>query len=446
MDGARNALRNTLHYHDSMVGPPSRRRLAPALLVPVALIASCADVIGLDSVNRVQCVGDCDAAPFDAEASDVTKDGPKPSADAGHHADSGAATDSPVGDTGKGDVVKSCTASAECPTGEACDTTTGMCTTACSSTQACNGGCCDGTMCVPGTKPSACGLSAMCASCVSDTSGNACLASGSCGCENASDCPTDEACDATTHVCSSTCSATQTCNGGCCNAGTCAAGTGQTACGATGGVCASCPTGQECASGACVCDSVSCPSGCCKGGSGGTCEAYASESTSSCGTGGASCAPCGSGDYCDAKGACLTATPQVIPFLVASLGGAWGTGGCMTTTELGTTTVGATLTASWTDTTGDPTAAVQLALNWKFLCSPGAYSVTINGSNLGAGTVPATSCVCNATSPETTSQTFSSGFSIVAYGSNTITLMVTGDAWIGIENSGSYALEVTVTP
>jgi hypothetical protein len=216
------------------------------------------------------------------------------------------------------------------------------------------------------------------------------------------------------------------------------------ACGATGAACALCPAGQECnTSGACVCDSASCPAGCCSGGSGGTCESYAAESNGSCGTGGATCAAC-SGQICNGAGACVTASPQIIPFLVAGLTGSWGIAGCGTPTELGTDVVGATLSATWTDTTNDAASQVTLALNWKFTCTGSTYTVTINGASLGAGDEPATNCLCSASG--TTTQTFSSGFSIVPLGTNTLTLTNMAADYLGIMDNGSYALEVTVTP
>ena len=55
-----------------------------------------------------------------------------------------------------------------------------------------------------------------------------------------------------------------------------------------------CAAGQESQQehGTVVCDATSCPNGCC---SGSTCVPYASEWNSSCGTGGAACAACASG-------------------------------------------------------------------------------------------------------------------------------------------------------
>ena len=141
-------------------------------------------------------------------------------------------------------------------------------------------------------------------------------------------------------------------------------------------------------------------------------------------------------------------TPQTINFPVASTGGNWGLGGCGSASERGTTTNGAIITASWTDTTGDSVGTIAISLHWKFCCTPTSYTVTINGANLGGGTLAATNCVCNASSYQTTTQTFSSGFSIVANGTNTVTITETtgGYSWIGFMDSSGWAISITDTP
>jgi hypothetical protein len=59
------------------------------------------------------------------------------------------------------------------------------------------------------------------------------------------DCPEHFACDATTLRCTTKCSATQPCRGGCCKGGTCQPGTDANACGHDGMSCESCtPTGD----------------------------------------------------------------------------------------------------------------------------------------------------------------------------------------------------------
>jgi hypothetical protein len=139
-----------------------------------------------------------------------------------------------------------------------------------------------------------------------------------------------------------------------------------------------------------------------------------------------------------------TGTSYTASWVVASTSG-WGTGGCGTATERGTTTSGDALQASWTDTRGASTATVTLNMNWKFYCSPSSYTVTINGVSYGAGTLPAASCVCNGTPFATTSQTFT-GVAINAGGTNTIRLTETtgGYSWIGVLDYNGYAFQVTV--
>jgi hypothetical protein len=54
------------------------------------------------------------------------------------------------------------------------------------------------------------------------------------------DCPEHSACDATTLRCTTKCSDSQPCRGGCCSGGTCQPGTEATACGHDGMLCSSC--------------------------------------------------------------------------------------------------------------------------------------------------------------------------------------------------------------
>jgi hypothetical protein len=153
---------------------------------------------------------------------------------------------------------------------------------------------------------------------------------GGAGCESSAACLVGQACDTATGQCTSACSPTQTCNGGCCNGGTCALGTAPTACGPAGATCHSCTgaaAGSEClANGTCGCKSASdcpehqacdttaractdvcslaqpCNGGCC---SGGACAA--GTSSIACGSTGATCASCTgltTGDACLADGAC----------------------------------------------------------------------------------------------------------------------------------------------
>ena len=155
---------------------------------------------------------------------------------------------------------------------------------ACNATS-CPNGCCTSTgTCQPysGQSSTSCGTAgAMCAGC---GGGQAC-ASGVCSCGGG-------AC------------------AGCCNGSTCEALSSEsnTSCGSGGAACKGCPTGQECntTTGQCVCDAASCPGGCCNGGPTGTCEVFASESNTSCGVPGATCAGCGAGLECNkSTGACV---------------------------------------------------------------------------------------------------------------------------------------------
>src|SRR5205814_136706 len=82
-----------------------------------------------------------------------------------------------------------------------------------------------------------------------DAKGKACLASGSCGCSVTTDCAKGKACDVAAKTCTSACSATQPCNGGCCKAGTCVYGGDPKSCGDDGLACNDCatsPSGNSC--------------------------------------------------------------------------------------------------------------------------------------------------------------------------------------------------------
>lgn len=124
-------------------------------------------------------------------------------------------------------------------------------------------GCCaldEGRLrCLSGTEPAACGAK-----------GTACSNCGSDG----------RACNPATRVCGTTSCNAATCQG-CCVGEKCLPGTVPSACGASGGKCSSCATGQTCETG---------------GGAGGRCEG-----TSTCGPG--NCDGC-----CTAAGQCVTGT------------------------------------------------------------------------------------------------------------------------------------------
>jgi hypothetical protein len=111
-----------------------------------------------------------------------------------------------------------------------------------------------------------------------------------------------------------TCDATS-CAGGCCNGTTCVAYASQSTsqCGTGGVACAACTGSDTCnGSGVCTpptpsCDATSCSGGCCDGT---TCLPYASQTDGQCGTSGAACAACASGKDC-VSGSCLLPTCDV---------------------------------------------------------------------------------------------------------------------------------------
>ncbi len=157
------------------------------------------------------------------------------------------------------------------------------------------------------------------------------------GCTGASGCPVGEACNLTSHLCTTACTASQPCNGTCCSGTTCQQTESPTACGAGGTVCASCTAadaGTTCVAGACGCNnaddcavgeacsashvcttacsgSEACHGGCC--GSGGTCVTGTADDA--CGASGTTCGTC-AGDSVGTKcvvitngGACGCAGP-----------------------------------------------------------------------------------------------------------------------------------------
>ncbi len=115
-----------------------------------------------------------------------------------------------------------CATSSDCADGEVCDPSARRCGKSC-KTHSCTSGCCSSEgVCLAGKDPNACGTSGACISCKGATNGAACVAGGACGCSTAADCAySNQACDVTTHTCTSACSATQPCKTGCCENGTC---------------------------------------------------------------------------------------------------------------------------------------------------------------------------------------------------------------------------------
>src|SRR6185295_15594949 len=100
------------------------------------------------------------------------------------------------------------------------------------------------------------------------------------------------------------CNATS-CPAGCCDQNRrCVSPPTVAACGTGGALCAPCAAGQACnAQGVCACTPASCPGGCCQ--ANGACLSYAGQSAGACGTGGATCAGCASGQTCGPAGACV---------------------------------------------------------------------------------------------------------------------------------------------
>jgi hypothetical protein len=189
-----------------------------------------------------------------------------------------------------------CASSTDCPTGQACDPGAHACTNVCatsSGTLECNGGCCDvaGTkLCVAGAGEAACGTGGgACSSCVGASGGTACV-SAKCGCTVPGDCPGGQACDTSTHTCSTSCTGGLACNGGCCDGTTCRAGTSDYgACGTGGGSCSACAAGQACSGGSCgtTCSTSSACNGSGIGCCGNTCTD--TTTTQNCGTCGNAC-------------------------------------------------------------------------------------------------------------------------------------------------------------
>jgi hypothetical protein len=159
-------------------------------------------------------------------------------------------------------------------------------------TDTCPGTSC-GTICTTtSSDPSNCGTcGTACASGVPCASGTCGSGGGGGGCNAPSDCPAGQACNTASHACTSSCSSTQLCNGGCCNLGTCVAGNANSACGGSGGVCLNCTAGQSCVNGSCA-SAASCTDGVKNG----------TETSIDCG--GGACPACGNGQACNVNTDC----------------------------------------------------------------------------------------------------------------------------------------------
>ena len=147
--------------------------------------------------------------------------------------------------------------------------------------------------------------------------------SGANGCTSATDCPMGQSCDTTMGTCSTSCSASQPCNGGCCDGTACAPGNTTATCALSGTMCGTCsasPDGKACLAigGAAVCGCMSatdcpanlacnttthkcgsacdastpCNGGCCTSASGGTCQTGTANPV--CGNNGNICGDCAS--------------------------------------------------------------------------------------------------------------------------------------------------------
>jgi hypothetical protein len=199
----------------------------------------------------------------------------------------------------------SCTGSSgnkPCGAGTCCNSNTGSCVATCGSGEECATTGANAGECV-------CDSNSCSAGCCSATLGGTCNTQGTtaCGrggvtCVNCTS--TSNACDTTNGSC--TCNA-NSCPNGCCSAGKCTSS--NSACGTGGGACTACVSGQECVGGACKCDANSCPNGCCNGN---VCVPYASENGTQCGTGGAACTSCGN-TLCDTTNGTCTCDANTCP-------------------------------------------------------------------------------------------------------------------------------------
>lgn len=149
---------------------------------------------------------------------------------------------------------------------------------------------------------------------------------GAIGCSAPADCPVGQACDLSTNTCTTACSATQTCNGGCCNGTSCVTGDSSDACALGQPLCGSCvgkSSGSACVSmggsNSCGCNSVTdcppnqacnmtthtcgpacdmttpCNGGCCSALTNGTCQTGNLDAV--CGNNGGLCSACSGNSF-----------------------------------------------------------------------------------------------------------------------------------------------------
>ncbi|MGI9255141.1 MAG: hypothetical protein ACR2J8_15470 [Thermomicrobiales bacterium] len=204
-----------------------------------------------------------------------------------------------------------CRKNAACCTG-ICDRTKSSCICA-KKGKSCteDRNCCSGKKCVSricgGPASPSCGPASCAAGCCD---GNTCVARSNqsknrCGTGGAAcaSCTGSNTC--VNGICTPPCNAS-TCATGCCLGDTCLSFANQTEqyCGTGGAACDSCNTGDSCNSGVCsyVCNSATCPDGCCNGNS---CVELADTSDAQCGTSGTACEDCTSYNYSCIGGSCV---------------------------------------------------------------------------------------------------------------------------------------------
>jgi hypothetical protein len=140
----------------------------------------------------------------------------------------------------KSHLCTTCATDQDCPVGMACNPLSHACSTSCTST--CNGACCLKGTCA--NVDVACGPT--CTNCSVLPTQPKCMASGTCGCASAADCPVGQACSG--GLCGTYCEPLNgvTCNQGCCLKNTCTDGSAQAACGGNGRACVTCSVSQVC--------------------------------------------------------------------------------------------------------------------------------------------------------------------------------------------------------
>ncbi len=205
----------------------------------------------------------------------------------------------------------------------------------------CPDGCCDNTGTCQTSRDGTCGIHGV--ACVQCGLGQACNSAGACDCApGCGTCCSNHVCITTQNENNTTCGSggiacvgcssgtscglsgssyqclcnSATCANGCCATGTPGTPQGQVcdksesinSCGLHGAVCEPCGFGLGCNGtvGQCQCGPSTCTGGCCTTDTGGNavCEVPGAQSVTSCGSGGAQCAPCKGANTCDSTGKC----------------------------------------------------------------------------------------------------------------------------------------------